>query len=610
MALDTIGLQPGIYTEATGRTSVNRYKDGLNVRSFEGRMEKLAGWIRVIATTFQGICRSMLGWTTLSFEALVALGTHEKLYLTDANSFFDITPVDAAGTLANNPFGTINLSTTVTVTHIAHGRSVGDHVEFTGAAVVAGLDLNAEFVIDVVPDADHYTFEAPIAANATVAAGGGAAVDYVYDIPVGQQDSVLGVGWGAGGWGVGTWGSPRTSSILTIARIWALVNWGEDLIASPVDSAIYIWLASGGTNTKAVLISVNAPIQNRRVILSPQLRILVSAGSHDGSSPDPMLIRWCDSEDYTDWTPTATNLAGDKRLDNGNQIIGALLSRDQIAIFTDTTVYSMTLSGDDNVFAFADNGETNGLMGPNAACDVDGVIYVMGTGYFYTYDGSVKALPCDVHKRVFDNINLLQTAKVYCARNKNRKEVIWFYPSAGSTECDLGVGYNFEDATWALYAAPFIRTAYIDNNPFSSLPFAAGPSGSDSLLYQQETGLNADGAALPYNMTTWDLELGAYASVVGQDASTGAGQIMQKWTRIFPDFERLTGNHTLTLTGLKYPQGDTPIVKGPKTFNPSSKRIDMHMRARQIAATIAGNEIGNDIAMGGWRVDDRPQGQR
>jgi hypothetical protein len=605
--LDEIAIKPGIYSEATGRTAVNRYQDGYNVRSYKGRMEKLAGWQRQIATSFQGICRSMLGWTTLSFEHLVGLGTHEKLYLTDSNVFFDITPEDTDGTLGADPFATTNLSTTVLVAHVAHGRNVGDHVDYSGATVVAGLDLNGEHVIDVVPDVDHYSFQAAAAANASTT-GGGVAVAYLYEIPAGEQDSVLGVGWGAGGWGTGTWGTPRTSNFLTLARIWSLGNWGEDMFASPVDRPVYIWLASGGTATRAVIIT-NAPAQNRRVILSPQLRIMVSLGSHDGSNPDPMLVRWCDSEDYTDWTPSAVNLAGDKRLDNGNEIIGGLLSRDEIVIFTDTTLYSMTLSGDDAVFAFNDKGQTTGLAGPNAACDVDGVVYAMGRGQFYTYDGSVKLLPCDVHTKVFGDINIGQAAKVYCARNKNKTGVIWFYPSAGSTECDRAVELNYSDMTWSLYQAPFLRTAMIDEHPFASVPFSAGPTGaSDSYLYQEETGVDADGAALPYSMTTWDLETGAYSSVISA-GGVGQGEVIQKWTRTIPDFARIVGNHTLTFQGRKYPNGPATI-KGPKTFNASSARIDMHIRSRGIRAIIAGNEIGNDIAMGEWRTDDRRQGSR
>jgi hypothetical protein len=612
MSLLPIAINPGIYSEASPRTAVGRFKNGSNVRFFKSNPEKLGGWVKYIATSMLGICRSLLSWQTLSFQDILALGTNLKLYLSDSVSFFDITPIAESGTLGTDPFSTTDGSAEVTVTDTGHGRSVGDFVNFTGADTVGGLDMNAGWVIDTVPDDDTYTFIHDSEATATET-GGGDAVDYAYEITTGPQDSILGTGWGAGGWGSGTWGTARVSQFLTIARIWSLVNWGEDLVASPVDREIYIWQASGGTDTRATLIS-EAPSQNRRVILSPQLRILVSCGSHDGTNPDPMLIRWSDSEDYTDWTPSPTNAAGDKRLDNGSQIITALLSRDEIVVITDTTVYSMTLSGDNLIFNFADKGQVASLTGPNAACDVNGVVYAMGRGTFWTYDGSVKILPCDVQSKIFENINIVQAAKCVVGRNKSKNEILIFWPSKNAQEVDKVAGFNYEDGTWWVGDDPWNFTALLDQNVFGDVPMAAKPSGNNSYLCQTEVGHDADVDPLPYFLETYDMEIPASSSVL-TGASTGSGEIIERFARFFPDYAYrdgapvIIGNHKFSVKARKYPVGQQ-MVKGPKSFNVSTLRLDMHMRARQIALRWEGNELGNDISLGQWRVDGSPAGRR
>ncbi len=605
--LEPISLLPGIYTEASDRTVINRYKDGLNWRFFKGNGQKIGGWVTQIAQTFSGICRSSASWTTLSYQRLIGLGTNAKLYLSDSATYFDITPVDATGTLAADPFTTVNGSKTIIVADVTHGRNVGDYVAFTGATVVGGLDLNGEHYVDVVIDNDHYSFQMPNAANAG-ATGGGAAVDFVYDIHSGYASSVIGSGWGAGGWGIGTWGDPRISNVLTLARIWSLANWGEDLIASPVDGPVYVWVASGGTNTRAVVIST-APAQNRKILVSDQLRILISLGSHDGTSADPMLIRWSDSENYNDFTPSPTNLAGDKRLDGGNQIITGVITRGEIAVFTDTQVWSMALSGDDNVFTFLSKGQTVGLLSPNAACDVNGVIYAMGNGNFYTYDGAVKILPCDVHSRIFGNINLQQAAKVQVRRSKTKSEILIFWPSAGSDEIDLCAGYNYDDGNWWL--GNVARTSWLDESPFFNVPMATSAT-TDALgypagiMYLQETGTDADGAPLPYFAETWDMEIGASSNGL-TGSSTGAGEVIDKVTRLFPDFKRLAGRHKVTLKGRKYPQ-DKQFSSAPGYFYPGKPRVDLHLRARQMSMRIESNQLGADIEIGSWRKDSRAQG--
>lgn len=604
-ALIPFDIQPGIFTEASGRTDVNRWKDGNNVRFFEGYPEKLAGASKALTPTFIGICRAMLAWTTLTFSRYIALGTNIKLYLTDLTAYYDITPIRDDGTLTD-PFTTTNGSATVSVADVDHGNQTGDRVIFSGATAVGGLTLNGEFTVTAVPSDDVFLIDAGSAA--TSGATGGGSVDYEYLIHSGNADSIIGFGWGVGGWGVGTWGTPRSSTRLTLARIWSLANWGEDLLASPLDGPMYVWLASGGTNARAELIS-QAPAQNRCILVSPQIRIAVSLGSHDGSAPDPMLIRWSDSEDYTEWTPDETNLAGDKRLDKGTEIIGARLTRNSIGIFTDQTVYSMTLSGDNLVFSFDDAGDSVGLASPNAATDVDGTMFAFGRGQFFTYDGQLSILPCDVYGRVFGNLNVMQAVKIYGARNKIKNEVVWFYPSANSSECDKCVGFNYIEKVWWL--GTLARTAWLDETPFgqqaagqaAAPPYAVAPNGQ---LYVQETGYDDGDDALPYSLSSFDMEIGSMSS----ENAAGPGQYVFQISSLVPDFKRLVGRHLVKMTGYKYPNDEHPLTKGPRPFAPGTPKVDMHLRARQIALTFYSNAMGSDFRLGQWRADAVRVGER
>jgi hypothetical protein len=283
-----------------------------------------------------------------------------------------------------------------------------------------------------------------------------------------------------------------------------------------------------------------------------------------------MLIRWCDSEDYTEWTPDITNLAGDIRLSQGTKIIAAVPTRGETAVFTDTTVYSQTLTGDDNVFRFDAKGKAAGLMGPNAACDANGVVYAMGLTKFYTYDGQVLELPCEVHSRVFGTtdapaINLVQAAKVFAAWNKRKTEVIFFFPAAGSNEVNKCVGVS-TDAEHNWWLGSVASTAWLDEHPFQdtfTTPLGA-VIGPDSLtyLYTQETGVDDAGVAIPYFLESYDMEIGASNNLITGTAS-GAGEFVYRFCKIIPDLFRIAGTHLVTLKGRKTPQ-DRQWTRGPK----------------------------------------------
>lgn len=585
-----IEILPGLFTEQTRRGAVKRWRDGNHVRFYNGQPQKIGGWQKATPETFEGKARGVSDWLTLRLERIAAFGTHLKLYIQKGGSVNDITPIRDSGTLGADPFSTSNGLAIVTVTDNSHGLTVGDYVRFSGAAAVAGITISGEYNVTEILNGNSYTITHSAPANATTT-GGGATVAYEYEINVGNEDSVAGLGWGAGGWGGSTWGTPRsTSTILWLARTWSLDHWGEDLIANPRSGGIYVWDSSAGTSSRATLIS-GAPSSAKSIIISPQNRHLIALGAHDGSNDDPMLVRWCSSEDYTDWTPTDLNTAGEKRLDGGSEIYMGMRTDREILIFTDRMLYSMLFEGPPYIFSFSERGDNGKIVGPMAAKEYGGIIYWMGEKDFWYYDGRIQVLPCDVATHVFDDINVVQKAKIFAGANRTYGEVWWLYPSANSTECDRYVLYCPSEKAWSY--GTLDRTMIVGDSPTFDTPYGFG---IDGYIYDHETGVDDEAVALDAFIESYDMEI-------------GSGDSLMMTKNLIPDFQTLSGSVDVTLRGRKYPHG-AQKTKGPVTITSADETVGVRMRARQLSVYFESDGIGDNWRVGTMRLELREAGGR
>jgi len=255
MALKKLVLKPGVNRENTRYTNEGGWYESDKVRFRQGTPEKIGGWARISASTFQGLCRSLWNWITLDNLNLIGVGTNLKFYLELGGEYNDITPIRATAILSN-PFATTNLLTLVTVTDTAHGAITGDFVTFSNVAPVGGLDLNGEYQITYV-DANTYTIVSATAATSTVAAGGGTGVNAVYQINTGDPYEIPLAGWGAGTWGAGTWGFGGTST--SALRLWSQNNFGEDLVYAYRGGPIYYWDAGYGVDPSTFTVTIASP---------------------------------------------------------------------------------------------------------------------------------------------------------------------------------------------------------------------------------------------------------------------------------------------------------------------------------------------------------------
>ena len=378
-----VKLPPGIIKDWTDYSAEGRYSNGERVRFMEDLPEKIGGWVSNSIYNVTGVPRSLIVWKDLSENNIIGIGTHSHLYIQFGGVIYDITPLRKTSSNVNNCFTTVDESTTVTVTDSSHGASTGDYVTITSSAAVGGITPDGEYQLTVTTS-NAYTIVHSAAATSSVGSGGGAATDLYYSISPGEANAAGGLGWGAGNWGESTWNTARTlgTGVAVELTYWALSNWGEDLIATVRDGKTYLWDASSGVATRAAALT-NAPATAKTSTVSMETQHVICYGAHDGSANDPMLIAWTDQGTNTTWAATATNTAGTYSLTRGTRIEAYAHTRSQTLIWTDTSLYGQTYSGQPYIFNFKLLSEDTTILSQTAAIDVDGTTYWFGVNNFY-----------------------------------------------------------------------------------------------------------------------------------------------------------------------------------------------------------------------------------
>ena len=485
MPLQKTTFNPGINREGTAYDNEGGWFDCNLVRFRAGRPEKFGGWSKLLSATYQGTARALHNFISLAGTKYLGMGTHLKYYIVENNDAFnDVTPI--RNTTGNNEisFSASNGSSTLTITDTSHGAVQNDFVTFSGAVSLGGnitaAVLNQEYQIATVTDGNTYTVTAKDTSGSTVTANGSdtgngqGTVVGAYQINTGLDAYVSSTGWGANSWGSSGWGSTTPLSSSNQLRIYTHDNYGEDLIFNVRAGGIYRWIENNGTGTRATELSAatganQVPTAALQVLTSETDRHLIVLGADPlntsnvrTGSVDPMLIAFSDQENPLDFETRTTNSAGELRLSSGSLIIGAVKSRQEIVIFTDTSVYSMQFIGPPFTFGLNLINESTGLIGPKAAVTGPNGVYYMSYDAFYLYNGSVQQLPCSVRNYVFSDINQGQAYKINAFTNNKHSEVGWFYPSASSSEVDRYVIYNYLERVW--YYGQLSRTAWLDSN--------------------------------------------------------------------------------------------------------------------------------------------------
>ena len=593
---------PGINREGTAYDNEDGWFDCNLVRFRNGHVEKIGGWEKLSDDTYLGTSRALHNWMSLGSNLYLGLGTTFKYYIKDGTVYNDVTPIRAT-TTNGIVFAATNGSSTITATDNAHGAVTGDFVTLAGAASLGGLItaavLNQEYQIASVPTVDTYTFVATATANGSDTGNGGSGVDGVYQINVGLNVYVPSAGWGAGTWGSSTFGSTNALTATGQLRLWTHDNFGENLIINPRGGGLYRWVQDDGTSTRAVELS---SITGANLVPTFALQVITSeidrhlivlgadpiSGSSRSGAIDPMLIAFSDQENELEFEPIISNTAGSLRLSSGSQIVGAVKSRQEIVIFTDTSVYSMQFVGPPLTFAVNLINEATGLIGPKAAVTADSGIYFMSYGSFYLYNGTVEKLPCSVQSYVFSDLNNGQAYKIHGFSNSENNEIGWFYPSASASEIDRYVIYNTQEKIW--YYGQLERTSWLDSGVVS-YPQAT----KDNYLYQHEIGYDDDGTAM------------TNVFVESSDFDLDDGDRFTSISSVIPDIRFLQdtndGSVNIVTKTRNYP-GQSLTTRATSEITSSTTKANIRARGRQAVLRVESNDdqsgVGN-VSLG-WRL--------
>ena len=650
MALTEVKFAPGIDKQDTTVGAFGRWVDSDNTRFRYGLPEKVGGWASLLNETIVGVSRKMLPFVDRSGNRYVGIGTDKFLLIYFEGQLFDITPwrSGAAGvqvTFTSSTLATDSTSTkqcTITTT-IPHGLIVGDMmvldtVTLPGGTGLSDVDFEDKlFQVLSVPSTTTFTIDSLNQASAVVATGGTMTVQpYAY---IGPAEQTYGYGFGVGPYGGNTgWGEAVLASTVTLEPgLWSLDNYGDVLIATIANGKTFTWDSSlaARLTTRASQLTVGYettlnPVASRATLVSPTTRHLIHLGTTtentDETTQDDMFIRFSTVEAINEYSITAVNTAGSFRLQEGTKIVGALNAKETILIWTDNALYTMKFVGAPFTFGFEQVGTNCGLIGKNAAIEIDGKAFWMSNNGFFMFDGTVKALPCSVEDYVYDDIDTTKGQQVTAGLNNLYTEVIWWYPTQGSTFNNRSVVFNYGEiksdalGTWYTNVSQdSIRTSWIDSliypRPYATkfnssstgtFPVIIGEDGlGQTVLFEQETGtdqINPDGSTTIIT---------SFIESFGFSLQKDQSEVFLAMRRFLPNFKVLTGTNKVTIGVSDWPS-DTAVSStySPFIIYPTTQYESTRVRGRYANIKIENINAGETWRFGTFQVDIQPDGRR
>lgn len=543
--------------------------------------------------------------TQVSVGGLILFGYYQVTSFVDDIRY----AITAAGTATSSVtsggavpvYTTTNGLATVSVALADHGLIANDPFTVGVRTIVGNITLVNTYIVASVTDADDFVITAGSAANASTSGaenGGLARIEYL--LPTGQTVNVDGTGYGGGDYGAGDYGLDNGGDVVLHLRQWSLDHWGQDLIASPSEGAIYY--VEPTAIGPAIPLSPTAPTFNLSVLVMPQVQIIVALGSEVLGSRETLLIRWCDAGNFTDWDATAFNQAGSYQIPTGSRLVGGLAVGLGVLVWTDQDLWSMTYQGLPFVFGFNRVAMGCGLSAQRAAGVAGTFVMWLGLHNFYQYSigGGVKPVECSVWDFYFDNFDRAQLDQINCAVNTIFNEMAWFFPIKSSSPvydpaAPLGyVKYNYLEGCWDKgQSSQYQRTAWMGHSPIGD------PVGTDynGLIQQHENGYDADGAGMDWSWQTGFFAISEAEDIIFSDL-------------IIPDMTETIGSPTINYTILVslYPD-QAPQSIGPLVSTTGTHFIPYRARGRQMAIAATGSDMGTFNRLGALRVRYAPDGR-
>lgn len=381
-------------------------------------------------------------------------------------------------------------------------------------------------------------------------------------------------------------------------------------------------VTGSGSGTFSVSLLVDVPTVQNSIAVSDVSRFVLALGCNDygSASLDPMLVRWSDQDNPYQWTPDATNQAGSLRLSHGSSIVSWMAARQEMLLFTESSLYSLQYFGPPVVWGSQLLADNISIASKNCVTLASGVVYWMGVDKFYSYNGRVQTLNCDLRRFVFNDLNISQAGLIYSGSNEGFNEVWWLYPSAESEEIDRYVIYNYAENVW--YYGTLGRSAWIDSG-LRPLPISTtyDPASQTGRLISQEAGLND-------NIDGTDLPIHAY--IASSEFDIGDGHSFGFVWRVLPDVtfsssendpvSGLTPRVNMTLSalqnsgsGISSAKSATVTLAASETASNTERftgQVYTRLRGRQMILRLESNQVNTAWQAGAQRIDVRTDGRR
>ena len=378
------------------------------------------------------------------------------------------------------------------------------------------------------------------------------------------------------------WNEPASASasglVIKIAQ-WSLDNWGEDVVSNKRGSNIFYFDSDASVTPMRATSITTSPISVNSIIVSPNDRHLIALGSNEYAADatvsgtfNPMLVRWSDQDDRTNWVPSVSSTSGEVVLTDGTQIVGGVRARGAINIWTDNSLWLMEFVGPPFTFRFNQAGTNCGMIGPHAGVDYNGVTYWMGYDNFYRYTGQVELIPCTVRRYIFNDINSSYYDKVYTGINSEFKEIIWLYASGDGTECDKYVIFNPEENYWVY--GEMIFTTFADTEIFGNT-ITTGVTASGNNIYNNEPDsvFTANGETLVSYIESGDFDV-------------ADGNALMFMNKIIPDYDLSGGKLRMKIITKQYPESTESVTKEFDVFN-TTQKVNFRSRGRQAKVRVS-----------------------
>ena len=665
MALQQIKFAPGIDKQDTSVGAVGRWIDSDNVRFRYGLPEKVGGWQSLLPDTLVGVARKQHAIVDTLGNRYVILGTDKFLICYFEGGLHDITPFDTdangvvialSSTVTTN---TSNTSITIDTGSTLHGFKEGDIVFFSAFTVPTGSNLNnADFLnkayqIITVPTNTTFTITAPSQEGGGGPYNNGSCTVKPYAV-VGPAAQTYGYGYGVGQFGGTVQGSATSTLNGAIVAADTTISLADSQNFTTAGKALIGNFASGNYASTSELISYTGNSDAAPGNLTTVSRSQSGTTAPSNTSSGTTVTQSTDWSGYGDpVVATTTTLepglwslssfgevlvasifngktfTGSQRLQDGTKIMGAISAKENILVWTDNALYTMKFVGAPFTFGFEQVGTNCGLIGKNAAIEIDGVAYWMGSNGFFSFDGTVNTLPCSVEDYVYDDVDTTKGQQVNAGINNLFTEVTWWYPTAGSDFNNRYVVYNYGQTNQQVPMGNWytgtntnsIRTTWMDTSVYpqpyatafnssktGTFPVIGGETGlGQSVFFEHETGtdqVNPDGSttALTSFVESFDFAL---------QTDQGIGEYFLSMGRFLPNFKNLIGNAVINVSVTPYPaQANTDSSFSPFTIDSATTFVSTRARGRYAAIKIENTGTGQSWRFGTFQADLKPDGRR